>query len=76
MPKLLLLYSLVDELEPDLPAIIAEVSFLFENRVEVREKLTTVLKVRRAQTLEQHAASLLTLTQPPTVLSVSYPSLK
>ena len=62
MPKLILLYSLVNKLKPHLPAIIAEISFLFENSMEVREKLTTVLKVRRTQTPEQHTTSLQALT--------------
>ena len=50
VPKLLLLYSLVDEKEPNISAIVAEISFLFENSSEVREKLTTVLEVREIDT--------------------------
>ena len=46
VPKLLLLHSLVDELQPDLAAIVAEISFLFENDSDVRKKLTNVVKVR------------------------------
>ena len=48
VPKLLLLHSLVDEMQPDLAAIVAEISFLFENDSDVREKLSSVVKVRRS----------------------------
>ena len=46
VPKLLRLHSLLEELEPDLKAIVAEITFLFENSSDVREKLTQVVKVR------------------------------
>ena len=54
VPKLLLLHSLVDELQPDLAAIVSEISFLFENDSDVREKLTNVLKVKSINFLFHH----------------------
>ena len=80
VPKLLLLYSLVDEQEPNLAAIVAEISFLFENSVKVRENLTTVLKVSGTQTLHGrcgyiHVISPRALHQLPIVLTLLCPSL-
>ena len=71
VPKLLLLYSLVDVQEPNIPAIVVEISFLFENTSEVREKVTTALKVRGTQTPEQ---CLLTASYYPIVYLTVTPS--
>ena len=72
VPKLLLLYSLVNKKEPKIPAIVAEISFLFENNMEVRGKLITVLKVQGIQlpkqrllTASYYPVMYLRLSSPP-----------
>ena len=45
VPKILHLYSLVEELSVDLDAIVREILFLFENDLLVRQKLKPVVQV-------------------------------